>query len=75
MVCRWNGGGVEKWGDMCSVNGGDGERFLSKLFLKTLIEGARMNRPLTTKRLYIEIISKGVVREPGRRGQMRRPFG
>ncbi len=37
-------GGVGEWGEECSVNGGDGERFLSKLsptfFLKTLIEGA-----------------------------------
>ncbi len=25
------GGGIEIWGDECSVNGGDGERLLSKL--------------------------------------------
>ncbi len=25
-------GGVGEWGDECSVNGGDGERLLSKLY-------------------------------------------
>ncbi len=34
------GGGVGRRGDEYSVNGGDGDRFMSKLFLKTLAEGA-----------------------------------
>ncbi len=32
-------GGVGEWGEECSVKGGDGERFLSNLFLKTVTEG------------------------------------
>ncbi len=36
-------GVLGKWeGDECSVNGRDWERLLSKLFLKTLTEGAVM---------------------------------
>ncbi len=33
---RWEG--VSKWGDVCSVNGGDGERLLSKLSIKPFLE-------------------------------------
>ncbi len=33
-------GGVGKWEDECSVNWGDGEKFLSKLFLKPLTGAA-----------------------------------
>ncbi len=33
---RGMGGGVEKWGDEYSVNGGDGERLLFKLSQKEL---------------------------------------
>ncbi len=32
--------GVGEWGDECSVNGGDGERLLSNLFVTALTEGA-----------------------------------
>ncbi len=42
-VCMLDGEGVGDWGDECSVNGGDGERLVSKhfsnLFLKALTEG------------------------------------
>ncbi len=34
-------GGLRDWADECSVNGGDGERLLSKLFLKVVTEGSR----------------------------------
>ncbi len=40
-VCRWDG--VGKWGDACSVNGGYGERLLSKLlqqFLENIHKGS-----------------------------------
>ncbi len=46
MVCRWDGVGVEKWGDECSVSGGGGGcgkiyvLTFSNIFLKTLTEGA-----------------------------------
>ncbi len=35
-------GGVGEWGDECSVNGGDGERLLSKLF-RNNIDGRSCN--------------------------------
>ncbi len=33
--------GLRDWADECSVNGGDGERLLSKRFLNVLTEGSR----------------------------------
>ncbi len=38
------GGGVEKWGDECSVNGGDEERFLSPTFLQPFHESIDRRR-------------------------------
>ncbi len=40
MVCRCDGERSKERGDECSVNGGDGERLISNIFLKILTEGA-----------------------------------
>ncbi len=36
-VDEWCAGGIGRWGDECSANGRDGERLLSKLFLKEAV--------------------------------------